>query len=270
MVKVHHNTGMDPLQPLLGTTLMLMAHPDDEIIICGALMQHMQTAVVVFATDGAPRHQNFWKQYPSRQAYADVRREEARQALALAGAQPLFLADRVPGGIADQELFRNLPAAVAAVEQIVDEVQPQAILAPAYEGGHPDHDAACFIASVVGRRRRVAVWESPLYHRRADGTFAMQTFPHLSGAEVDLAVPGEALAIKTRMFAAYRSQNLVLEQFHPERETFRPVFAYDFTRPPLPGKLNYELWQWTMTGLEVSAAFAAYLETAARGASPSQ
>jgi hypothetical protein len=35
--------------------------------------------------------------------------------------------------------------------------------------------------------------------------------------------------------------------------------SYDFTRPPLPWKLNYEHWQWSMTGAEVSAAFAEYL-----------
>jgi N-acetylglucosamine malate deacetylase 2 len=258
---------MDELQGLLGTTLILMAHPDDEIIICGALIQRMKKAIVVFATDGAPRDEGFWKEYGSRQAYANIRREEAQRALALAGAWPLFLGDRVHGGIADQELFRNLPAAVAALTDIVDETKPDAILVPAYEGGHPDHDAACFVGSVVGRRAAVPVWESPLYHRGQDRSHAVQTFPSLSGREREIRVSGEALAIKARMFEIYRSQNLVLEHFHPEREIFRPVCDYDFTVPPLPWKLNYELWEWRMTGCEVSSAFAEYLESSARGAS---
>jgi LmbE family N-acetylglucosaminyl deacetylase len=257
---------MDELQPLLGTTLILMAHPDDEIIICGALMQKMKAAIVVFATDGAPRDQGFWKQYGSRQAYADVRRAEARKALALVGAQPIFLPDRVQGGIADQELFRNLSVAIAAVKKIVDEVVPGAILVPAYEGGHPDHDAACFIGSIVGRHTDIPVWESPLYHRKADGSAVVQAFPRYTGGERELRVAADALAKKARMFEIYRSQNLVLDQFHPERETFRPLHAYDFTVPPLHWKLNYELWEWKMTGQEVSTAFADYLQSAMRSA----
>src|SRR5947207_12334614 len=105
---------MDALQPLLGTTLVLVAHPDDEVIGFGALMQRMKQAVVVFATDGAPRDRYFWKQYGSRPAYAEIRRQEAQQALAIVGTRPVFLADRVKDGIADQELFRRLPQAIKA------------------------------------------------------------------------------------------------------------------------------------------------------------
>src|SRR5262249_37360443 len=72
---LHHNTvPTDPLQPLLGATLILVAHPDDEVIACGALMQRMEKAVVLFATDGAPRDERFWKQHGSRYAYAGLRR----------------------------------------------------------------------------------------------------------------------------------------------------------------------------------------------------
>lgn len=256
----------DALRPLLDATLVLMAHPDDEIIVCGALMQKMKKATVLFATDGAPRDEYFWRAYGSRQAYADVRRDEAHRALALAGAQPLFLPDRVSGGIADQELFLNLPAAISEAKQVVEELRPDAILTLAYEGGHPDHDAACFISSVLGKLTGIPVWESPLYHRTADGGPAVQTFPARTGAEVEIHVGEAALANKTRMFEIYRSQHLTLEHFHPQRESFRPLFNYDFTVPPLPYKLNYEWWQWKMTGREVSAAFAAYLESTARSA----
>lgn len=250
---------MDALGALLGNTLALMAHPDDEVIVCGALMQKMRQAVVVFSTDGAPREEGFWRQYGSRRAYADVRREEARQALGLAGAQPIFLADHLEGGIADQELFRNLPAAIAAVEKIVEQIRPDCILAPAYEGGHPDHDAACFVASVTGRRAAVPVWESPLYHRRPDGSSATQTFPALTGKELELRVECALLQKKIQMFRIYQSQRLVLDGFRPDVETFRPVADYDFTRPLLPWKLNYEHWGWKMTGEEVAAAFTACL-----------
>lgn len=250
---------MDGLGPLLGTTLVLAPHPDDEVIVCGALMQKMQRAVVVFATDGAPRNQGFWKQCGSRQAYAELRRHEARQALATIGAWPVFLVDRVEGGIADQELFQNLPAAVTALEKVIDRLGPDCILAPAYEGGHPDHDAACFMASVAGRHAATPVWESPLYHAKADGDRAVQTFPYATGGELELHADQEVLQKKIEMLRIYRSQGLALEDFRPGVETFRPIANYDFIRPPLPWKLNYEQWGWTMTGEDVAGAFAAYL-----------
>jgi len=252
---------MAGFEVLLGTTLILVAHPDDEIIGFGAIMQRMRRPVVVFATDGAPRDQYFWKDYGSREAYAEVRQQEARAALAIVGAEPVFLSDRVPGGIADQELFRRLPEATEAFAGVIAEVRPEAILTLSYEGGHPDHDSACFIASVTGRQTQIPVWEAPLYHRHPDGSGAVQRFPQLSGDEVELKVDAEAMRKKVEMFHVYKSQRLVLDGFRPEVETFRPIAAYDFTKRPMPWKLNYEVWQWKMSGEEVAQAFADYLKS---------
>jgi LmbE family N-acetylglucosaminyl deacetylase len=250
---------MAEIDVLLGTTIILVAHPDDEVIGFGALMQRMRSAVVVFATDGAPRDEYFWKPYGSREAYAEIRRQEARAALAIVGAEPVFLADR--GGIADQELFRRLPQAMAGVRDVVAQFQPDALLTLSYEGGHPDHDSACFIAATVGRSMGIPVWEAPLYHREPDGKGAVQKFHQLSGEEVELKVEGEEMRRKLEMFHTYKSQKLTLDVFRPELEKFRPMASYDFTRPPMPWKLNYEIWQWNMTGEQVAAAFADYLRS---------
>jgi N-acetylglucosamine malate deacetylase 2 len=250
---------MEKLDQLLRTTVVLVAHPDDEVIGFGALMQQMKKAVVVFATDGAPYDAYFWRRYGSREAYAELRRQEAREALGRVGAEPVFLADQVPGGIADQQLFRRLPEAMLAFERVIEEIAPDCLLTLAYEGGHPDHDACCFMASCIGKSQGLPVWESPLYHRNADGSGAVQTFPRSTGREVKITVEGAALQKKIEMFQAYKSQGLVLDGFHPEIEKFRPIADYDFTRRPLPWKLNYELWQWRMTGEEVAAEFVNYL-----------
>ena len=239
---------------------MLVAHPDDEVVGFGGLMQRMKKAAVVFATDGAPRDSYFWQHYGSRDNYAKARREEARRALAIAGAQPVFLPDRVSGGITDQELFRRLPDAIKAFEQVVEQVVPDSLLTLAYEGGHPDHDACSFIGWWVGQRRKIPVWESPLYHRDSKGSGAVQTFPRITGQEVSYTVEAEVLHKKAEMFQTYKSQRLILDGFHLELEQFRPMADYDFSRRPMPWKLNYELWQWPMTGEEVSAAFASYLK----------
>jgi len=252
---VHQKT-TDPLQPLLNKTLIVVAHPDDEVIAFGALMQRMRDAVVVFATDGAPRDDYFWKDYGSREAYAGVRRQEARKALSIAGARPVFLDDFVAGDLVDQELFRSLPAALAGLKKVLDEERPDALLTLAYEGGHPDHDSACFIASICAQSQSLPIWEAPLYYRDDKGEGVAQQFIRLTGREVVTQIEGVALAKKIEMFHTYVSQKLVLNGFRPELEQFRPMAGYDFTCRPAPWKLNYEVWQWKMSGDEVAGAFA--------------
>ena len=256
---------MEKLQPLLSTTLVLVAHPDDEVIGFGALMQRMANAIVVYATDGAPYDAYFWQSYGSREAYAAVRRREAETALRLVNATPVFLPDYAEGPIPDQELFRRLPQAFHAFEKVLDQTRPDCLLTLAYEGGHPDHDSACFIASLAGKKRGIPVWEGPLYHRKPDGSGAVQTFPERTGDEIEFRVEGQELCRKIQMFHTYKSQKLVLDGFRPDLEQFRPMAAYDFTRRPLPWKLNYEIWQWKMSGDEVAAAFTRYLHSRDKG-----
>jgi len=257
-------SAMDRLQPLLKKTVIVVAHPDDEVIAFGAIMQRMRDAVVVFATDGAPRDDYFWKEYGSREAYARIRRKEAQQALSVVGARPVFLADLAPSGLVDQELFRNLPEAMDALGAVMASERPDAVLTLAYEGGHPDHDSACFIASHCCQSLGVPVWEAPLYHRSAEQAGVAQKFIVPTGQEIVTQVEGHALKKKIEMFHTYVSQKLVLDGFRPELEQFRPRAAYDFTRRPAPWKLNYELWQWKMSGEEVAAAFAEALAAASR------
>ncbi len=250
---------MRNLEPLLGKTLIVVAHPDDEVIGCGGLMQQMREATVLFTTDGAPRDEYFWKDYGSREAYAAVRRQEAVTALSFVGAEAMFLSDLVAEGIADQELFRCLPMAFTRMQRVLARNNTDCLLTLAYEGGHPDHDAACFLTHLCGQKTGLPVWEAPLYHRDAEGSGVIQTFHQLTGSEQQITIEGEMLEKKIAMFHSYRSQKLVLDGFRPETEQFRPIANYDFTHPPFPWKLNYELWQWPMTGQEVSDAFAELL-----------
>ncbi|GAC1650237.1 MAG: hypothetical protein NVS9B15_09750 [Acidobacteriaceae bacterium] len=133
--------------------------------------------------------------------------------------------------------------------------RPDAFLTLAYEGGHPDHDSAAFLASRVARHQHVPVYEAPLYHR-IDGQPHFQQWTCPAGEAAEFPVEEEVLARKKAMLAQYRSQFTTLsEGFRPELERFRVQATYDFSQPPHPGKLNYEAWGWNISASEVCEAF---------------
>lgn len=253
---------MKALAPLLGRTLVIVAHPDDEVIGCGALLQRMRHGAVVFCTDGAPLDDYFWKRHDSREAYARVRQEEARKALGCVanGVEAIFLADRNPA-LVDQQLFRFLMAAFEALDSVIGQWRPQALLTLAYEGGHPDHDSCCFLAGQLAKTHDLPVWEFPLYHRSTDGLGVKQEFAIPGSSDVVLHASADEQDVKRRMLEAYASQGDIGTHFGVELERYRPLADYDFSRPPLPGVLNYEAWQWPIAGAGVAESFVHFLET---------
>ena len=245
-----------PLDQLLLRTLLIVAHPDDESISCGGLLQRMDRPCVVFATDGAPKDEYFWRNYGSREAYAKLREDEARAALEAVGVTAVeFLSHRVQTPLVDQLLYKSLTSAFAALSSIVEKFRPHRLLTLAYEGGHPDHDSVSFLSAQLGKAYSIPVWEAPLYHRRATGQGVYQQFVLEQGEVIEHRVERRELEAKMKMLACYKSQFDALPSFCPELERFRLQMQYNYSRRPHEGKLNYELWQWRMTPEEVCAAF---------------
>jgi LmbE family N-acetylglucosaminyl deacetylase len=164
------------------------------------------------------------------------------------------------GRLEDQRLFLNLGAAYGRLERLVERVRPEAIATLAYEGGHPDHDSCSLLASRLGERFAVPVWEAPVYSRGSDGELRVQRFIRESGAEVALEISGDELERKLAMCAQYASQGDFLRTFDVRREVVRPQVKYDYLKAPHVGRTNYEQWQWWMSAQEVCAKFGEFLE----------
>jgi N-acetylglucosamine malate deacetylase 2 len=242
-------------ETLLRRPLVLVAHQDDEAIACAILLQRAEQPTVVFATNGAPADPYFWSKYGSPQKLAEVRRHEAMQAIRAVGVAHAYFLD-----FPDQQLHLSAAEAIARVSTVAQENRCSAIVTHAYEGGHPDHDTCSYIAHTVGESLSLDVWEMPLYHR-AEGRPSMQQF--LNGnAEVTITPSDEEYARKQQMMAAYPSQGELLRTFTKREEVFRRQPHYDYARPPHEGQLNYEAWQWQVTGKEVSSALSRSLGAA--------
>jgi LmbE family N-acetylglucosaminyl deacetylase len=238
--------------------LLLVAHPDDETIGASACMSRLRKCTVVFLTDGAPRDPALRspRATGSRARYARMRHDEAIEALALAGVTPdriLFL-----GGV-DQEAVHETPVLAERFASLLPQIRPDIIITQAYEGGHPDHDAAALVATVsnrlLARRGTTApeVLEMTSYHFRDGRCVTGEFLPRDWGQgsvneEITLHLSPEERNRKERMLSAYVSQQVVLAGFSLGPERLRPAPAYDFTNPPCPGKLWYETLGWPMTG----------------------
>ena len=238
--------------------VLLVAHPDDETIGASACMSRLRNCTVVYLTDGAPRDPALRSPWAtgSRARYARIRHDEAITALAFAGVTPdriLFL-----GGV-DQEAIHETVVLAERFASLLPQIQPEVIITQAYEGGHPDHDAAALIATVsnrmLARQGTTApeVLEMTSYHLR-DGKCVTGEFlprdwgPGFGKSELTLQLSTEERDRKEQMLISYVSQQVVLAGFSLGPERLRPAPAYDFTSAPCPGKLWYETLGWPMTG----------------------
>ena len=227
--------------------LVVAAHPDDEVLGAGIWLHRRRDADVrvLHITDGSPRDMQDARKlgFSTCKQYAEARQTELTEALALVGISH----ERCIGlAFPDREAYLHLPAIIARIRAIVELLRPQVVLSPAYEGGHPDHDAAAFaVAAVTGERCSLKHQEYPLYHASADGQMITGTFLSHASAPEEVIRPTEAeLQLKQRMIDCFTTQKQILSRFTLGDERFRKAPAYDFTEAPHPGPLLYEIWGW--------------------------
>ena len=234
---------------------MVAPHPDDEVIGAGGQLPSMRDPWIVYVTDGAPRnmHDASACGFARPEDYAQARREESLAALALVG---ISSERALTLGFGDQETALHLTELILKLHAVCESLEPEIILLPPYEGGHPDHDSVAFATHTAMQileasgKRTASLFEYALYHRR-DGNMETGVFLEDSDRPVEtLVLSSSAADLKRRMMACFVTQQDMLAHFSHDVERFRRAPSYDFGSPPHPGQLFYEQFQWGVTGEE--------------------
>ncbi len=220
--------------------LLLVPHPDDEVVgCCAAIGRARAGGAAVFAlylTTGVPDPAALWRwdraAHPER---VQRRRLEALRVAERLGIRPVAFLDTPTRRLKDE-----LAPALAAARAAVAEHDVDMVWAPAWEGGHQDHDSANFLASRLGDL--APVWEFAEYNR-AGGTINAQSFPD-GGEGLMLSLSPDEVALKREALAMYPSETGNLGYVGTARERFRPLPAHDYARPPHAGRTFYQRFQW--------------------------
>jgi len=241
-----------PWEQLLsgGPVAVVAAHPDDETVGAGGLLTQLVDPIVVTVTDGSPRDPGDRERAgcATREEYARLRRDELRNALAVAGIGP----ERARGlQIGDQEASLEMAYLTLRIADLFRRQRPAAVVTHPYEGGHPDHDATAFVVHSACARLDdpPPVFEFCSYHAAA-GNPEMELGCFLPGGDCGEALPlcDGARERKQRMISCFASQLYLLKDFPTAEERFRRAPVYDFTAPPHAGKLFYEYFDWGFSG----------------------
>jgi LmbE family N-acetylglucosaminyl deacetylase len=221
--------------------LILIPHPDDEVVGCAIAIARARAdgAEVsgLYLTTGVPAPERLW---PWRRAsYAsqvERRREEAEHAAAALGISPAAFLDWP-----SRTLKSHLDEAMAAISRTRAARGIDEIWAPAWEGGHQDHDVANFLAARFAGELPVREFAE---YNLAGGRVRSQTFPQPNGTEDVLTLSAEEARFKAELLSIYRSERLNLRYIRLQQESLRPLAPYDYRSPPHSGRLFCERFQW--------------------------
>ena len=225
--------------------LVILAHHDDEFFLAPVIRDETQAGAAVtvaFLTHGSLDGSD-----------GATRAAESRAVLTglgVAEARIQHLGESIGAG--DGALYLNGARALAVLRERHGGTRFQRVYLMAWEGGHPDHDAAHQLGAAFAAGSGARLFEFPLYNscRTPPGKFQLMTpVPRPGSLYERKLTPAEAEACFA-LTAAYPSQRQVFELFRPGirrclferasyqfRELPQPL---DYAKRPHAGPLFYE------------------------------
>lgn len=228
-------------------SIVVAAHPEDETIGLGATLASSEKPTVLYLTTVCPGD-HLWRApliAPAEALQSDPR-EELQCAMKLAGVDPQRVR-ALHGG--ETESVENLVALTRAMIEEIGRIAPPVVITHAYEGGHPDHDAAAFIvhaaAALIEREGSGApvVTEMASWHAREGELVTYEFLPSRMPVYTRVLTASEK-ELKRAMIDCYATRREVLRAFPLQVELVRLAPAYAFAQPPHAGSLWYELRGW--------------------------
>lgn len=221
--------------------LLLIPHPDDEVVGCAlAIRRENATGTRFFGlylTTGIPERSRLWPWrrgwYP---AYVARRRTEALRAALRLEITPLEFLDWPARSLKD-----HLSEATERIAAAVAQGGITEIWAPAWEGGHQDHDTANFLAAQFAPT--IPVREFAEYNF-AGGQLRSGQFISPAGSEDSTLLNEADSRWKRTLLGIYRSERGNLAHIEPTMESLRPLPAHDYGKPAHDGTLFYQRFQW--------------------------
>jgi LmbE family N-acetylglucosaminyl deacetylase len=221
--------------------LILVAHPDDEVVGCGASIARARaegaTVSALYLTNGCIGESDLWpwqrKHYKKNVA---TRRSEGEAAAIALGVLPVGWGDRPA-----RSLWQNLGIVYDEVLAAVKQYKPDQVWVPAYEGGNPDHDALNAIGFKL--KSKLSVLEFAEYNYFG-GRAQSQKFIAFDETSRVLLLTADEQAAKKAALKIYASEIGNLSSIGFDQESYRPLASYDYAQPPHQGTVWYARFQW--------------------------
>ena len=238
--------------------IVVAPHPDDEVLGCSSVLLG-STVTVVYVTDGVPP----WTAAADREELEAQRGMECIDAWGVLSSR----ANRVHLGFADLAAWQAVEQIAESLTQVIDAAACEEVYLPAYQGGHPDHDAS-YLAGMLAREllRPGLVqtwWVYGLYgfdqaRRVRFGWLPPSLYGPIEtrGDDTDL-LRTKATALRRFTSQVWPESALDLWVRHPVPEQFAPLPASWDRLPELPCYYDEELGfaRHGASALAVAAAF---------------
>jgi len=221
--------------------LILVAHPDDEVVACAASIAAARAegaaVCALYLTNGCLAQDVLWPwQRRHHDFYVKRRLAEAEAAATALGLQPVGWGLR-PARL----LWRELPQAFDEVRGALAQLRPDQLWVPAYEGGNPDHDALNAVGFKL--KTRLSVLEFAEYNYFG-GKAHSQTFVSTDNTTRVVKLTPHDRLVKQGLLKLYASEAGNLRSIKTVQESYRPIASYNYALPPHQGKLWYERFRW--------------------------